>query len=166
MADEFDDAPRRRDGSAAFEEEFLKRVQDFEDAPKVEPFALLQRAGLELPSPDAIDDGRLATVLRDTIDAMADHGLFLYSTNHLSDRELYARLWHTSLRDPMEWDGDDRAMWFIDLIGTGSEEDVLLNLKYYADENERRDWAEEWPDFTMPDHEDPPYDRDRFLPRP
>jgi hypothetical protein len=39
-------------------------------------------------------------------------------------------------------------------------------MKYYADEQWRRRWQEDFPDFTMPDHEDPPYDRDRLLPQP
>jgi hypothetical protein len=39
-------------------------------------------------------------------------------------------------------------------------------MKYYADEEWRRQFQEEFPDFQMPEHEDPPYDRDRLLPQP
>jgi len=39
-------------------------------------------------------------------------------------------------------------------------------MRYYADEEWRRRFQEEFPDFVMPEHEDPPYDRDRLLPHP
>jgi hypothetical protein len=28
-----------------------------------------------------------------------------------------------------------------------------------------RQWAHDWPDDPVPEHEDPPFDRDRFLPQ-
>lgn len=37
-------------------------------------------------------------------------------------------------------------------------------MKYYADEETRRQWKNDFPDYEMPEHEDPPYDRDRLLP--
>jgi hypothetical protein len=53
----------------------------------------------------------------------------------------------------------------IDLTGSGSDEDNHVYLRYYADEKYRRDWANDWPDDTVPEHEDPPFDRDRYLPQ-
>ena len=55
--------------------------------------------------------------------------------------------------------------YMIDLTGRGSDEDNQIYLKYYADEEHRRQWAHDWPDDPLPDHEDPPFDRDRFLPQ-
>ena len=37
---------------------------------------------------------------------------------------------------------------------------------YYADEEDRRMWAQEWPDYPMPDTAELPFDRDRHLPEP
>jgi hypothetical protein len=42
---------------------------------------------------------------------------------------------------------------------------VRRPLKYYADEDARRDWLKDFPDYDMPVHENPPYDRDRDLPQ-
>jgi hypothetical protein len=52
----------------------------------------------------------------------------------------------------------------IDLIGSGSEEDIQLGLRYYDSEQQRQRWAKDFPDDVIPPHEDPPYDRDRRLP--
>lgn len=53
----------------------------------------------------------------------------------------------------------------IDILGGCSDEDILLQMKYYADDEEREEWAKDFPDFEMPAKEELPYDRDRFLPR-
>jgi hypothetical protein len=55
--------------------------------------------------------------------------------------------------------------YIIDLTSSGSDEDNQIYLKYYADEEHRNQWALDWPDDPMPDHENPPYDRDRTLPQ-
>lgn len=52
-----------------------------------------------------------------------------------------------------------------DLVSSGSDEDTQAWLKYYADEDTRRQWAKDFPDDILPPHEDPPYDRDRHLPQ-
>jgi hypothetical protein len=38
-------------------------------------------------------------------------------------------------------------------------------LKYYADERCRQQWLVDYPDYVMPAHEDPPFDRDSLLPQ-
>ena len=61
---------------------------------------------------------------------------------------------------------DEDSACHMSPLGGCSEEDIHLYLKYYADEQWRRDWQEEYPEEILPDHEEPPYDRDRLLPQP
>jgi hypothetical protein len=104
--------------------------------------------------------------LWEVIRGLAMLRMFLYSTDHLGDRELYEELWHKVLREegptmPI----DEDSAWHIDLVGSGSEEDMeIYLLRYYADDQTRQDWAKEFPDDAMPVHETPPHDRDRHLP--
>ncbi len=147
------------------QEHFWKRVLAFEDVPELIPFDVLVNSGVALPAPDAMDDAQLTTKLWDVIHAMADLGMVLESTDHLSDRELYTRLWRDILREPTALDLEDSAgTWHVDLIGSGSDEDRLAYLKYYADDDSRRQWSQDWPDDPMPDREPRPFDRDRHLP--
>ena len=56
---------------------------------------------------------------------MARLGRYLSSTDHLSDRELYERLWTDILREPTSVCPDDPSMsCHIDLLGGCSDEDL------------------------------------------
>jgi hypothetical protein len=147
-------------------EAFWRRVVDYEKAPLTCDFDRLIEAGVNLPEPDALTDAALTAKLWEVIERLAEMHVFLSSTNHLSDRELYTELWSDSLRElnpamPFEEYGNCH----LDILGGCSEEDMYLYYKYYADEENRRDWQQRWPDDEMPPHEDPPYDRDRRLPK-
>ena len=52
------------------------------------------------------------------------------------------------------------------MVGSGSEEDMELYHRYYADDEARAAWARSFPDDVIPPKEKPPYDRDRLLPKP
>lgn len=118
-----------------------------------------------MPAPKTMDDEILTGKLWEVIEALARMRVFVERTNHLSDRELYALLWSDELREEIPLMPFDKySAWHIDLIGSGSDEHIDLWMKYYADEKTRRQWMKDWPDYEMPEHEDPPYDRDRRLP--
>ena len=148
------------------EEQFWRHVVAFEQADPVVLSDLLQQRGVVLPAPDELDDAQLTDKLWEVIHALAELGTFLHSTDHLSDRDLYAYLWRESLREPtvVMPDNPDFA-YHIDIIGSGSDEDNFLWLKHYADEETRRRWAADWPGDPLPEHEPPPFDRDRHLPQ-
>lgn len=155
------------DCSAETEEAFWKYVVDYEEAPWTTHFQQLENAGVSLPAPDSLKDDELTAKLWELIQKLALLHVFIEQTDHLSDRELYTHLWTNSLREetkalPMTGD----ASCHIQILGGCSEEDNLLYLKYYADDDFRRHWHQDFPSDPMPSHEDPPYDRDRLLPKP
>jgi len=146
------------------EEDFLKGVIAYESAPSTTHYRQLEEAGIEMPDPATMDDAKLTAKLWEVIEALARKRVFIESTNHLNDRELYTLLWGEELREDVpDMVFDEYSAWHIDLIGSGSDEDTYLWMKYYADEETRRQWMKDWPDYEMPDHEDPPYDRDGRL---
>jgi hypothetical protein len=147
------------------EESFLEHILIVEGVGAQPLFDLLEREGIELPRPNDLDDAQLEAKLWEIINSMARLGCYLSSTDHLSDRQLYEVLWMDILREPASvCPNNDRAAWFMDILGGCSEEDLQLRLKYYADEDERMHWADEFPEDIIPPHEPLPYDRDRHLP--
>jgi hypothetical protein len=56
------------------------------------------------------------------------------------------------------------SAWHIDLLDGGSEEDNLLYLRFYSDEETRQQWAQDWSGDILPASETPPYGRDPHLP--
>jgi len=151
---------------ADMEEEFLRHVLEYETAEQISLLRLLENAGLEVPAPETLDDDTLKIKLKEIIDRMASVGAYVLHTNHLSDRDLYDYLYHDALREEtVLFPENPSYAYIIDLTGSGGEDDNATYLKYYADEEYRRQWAHDWPDDPIPEHEEPPFDRDRFLPQ-
>jgi hypothetical protein len=151
---------------ADMEEEFLRHVLEYETAQPISLFMMLENSGVEIPSPSEISDSDLWPKLKEMIEAMASLGAYLLHTNHLADRQLYEYLFTDGLReDAVLFPENPSYAYMIDLTGSGSEEDNQTYLKYYADDEHRKQWAQDWPDDPIPDHEDPPFDRDRHLPQ-
>ena len=149
------------------EEAFWKHVVEYEEAGWTTNFQQLEDAGVSLPRPESLSDEELTAKLWDLIQKLALLHVFIEQTDHLSDRELYTHLWTDSLRE------ETKAMplaanfiCHIQLLSGGSDEDNQLYLKYYADEDWRLRWEKDFPGDPIPAHEDPPYDRDRLLPKP
>lgn len=148
------------------EEEFLKHILAFETAEEMSLMEWLTNAGLEVPAPEELDDAELEEKLWQVINRMASLGAYLHHTNHLSNRELYSYLYRDGLREPtVLFPENPGFVYGIDLVGSGSEEDTELYMRYYADEDYRSQWVKDFPDYVLPPHEDPPYDRDEHLPK-
>jgi hypothetical protein len=149
------------------EEAFWNYVVEYEEAPWTTNFQQLEDAGVSLPAPDSLKNEELTAKLWEVIQKLALLHVFIEQTDHVSDRELYTHLWTHSLREetkvlPLA----ANCMCHIQLLGGCSEEDMQLYLKYYADDDFRRHWEKDWPKDPIPAHDDPPYDRDRLLPKP
>lgn len=151
---------------ADLEEHFLRQVLEYEKAKPITLLQLLNNAGLAVPPPNSLDDTEISTKLWEVIQRMASFGAYLLNTNHLSDPVLYKYLYNEWLReDVMLFPENPAYAYVIDLTGGGSDEDMQTFLKYYADQGYRQRWARDWPNDPMPEHEDPPFDRDRHLPK-
>jgi hypothetical protein len=146
-------------------EQFWRDVLAFEEGPFTTEFERLKQAGVVLPDPQWLDDGAVAAKLREVIAALARLRVTLHQTDHLSDRELYAQLWQTVLHEAIP-SAESGGVWHIDMLGSGSEEETRMYLRFYAPEEFRRRWQRDFPDFDMPPRERPPFDRDRHLPQP
>lgn len=146
--------------------QFHKYVSEFESREDSLLFDLMPKAGVSLPAPGELDEAQLSTKLWEVIHSLAVYRVFLHNTDHLSDRDLYTYLWEDQLREPMTLMPENSDFsCHIDVLGSGREEDMKLRLKYYADDLERQQWLEDWPQDPLPESEKPPYDRDRRLPR-
>ena len=147
-------------------ERFWQQVVEFESAPLTTLFQQLLEVGLELPDPETMDDQHITTKMWEVIDALARMRVSLGQTDHLGDRAFYTLLWSDVFHQEMPLlPIDPRSAWHFDLLSGGGEEETRIYLKHYADDSERTHWLVDFPDYEMPPHEDPPFDRDRFLPQ-
>jgi hypothetical protein len=144
-------------------ERFWDRVVNYETAPRTTNFQQLIEAGIELPEPDSLNDEQLTAKMWEVIHALARIDVFIHFTDHLSDRELYGDLWGRVLREEVPDLPHGGWSEHVDLLNS-TDPTHHIYLKYYANENVRRDWLVDFPDYDMPAHEDPPYDRDSRLP--
>lgn len=146
--------------------EYARKMDLFMDGPTTTYFEQLREAGIQLPEPDSVSDTDIRTTLWEVIAGLEKLRVFLERTNHLGDRELYARLWQEALREETPAIDEIGFNSNLDLAPIGDEAETVLWLKYYADETDRETWLTEFPGDKMPAHEDPPFTRDDVLPGP
>lgn len=148
------------------EEAFLENVLAFENAPKTTYAKVLITSGISLTAPDSLDERALEAKLCEVVQGLAQHRTYLAHTDHLSDAQLYGILWEKLLNlDTADVPLDPDAAVIIDALGSGSQEDLILYLRYYASEEDRLAWGGQL-ESELPAQESPPYDRDQFLPKP
>ena len=146
----------------SFEKPEQRIADPFENVSWVAARSLLAREGFEPEQPEDLDDLRIRGRLWELIYAMAGRGFYLACTDHLSDAELLHWLHEQWLDENaadlpagQEWNARVSPVTF-----ASEEEGTRIWLRYYADEEERQQFSAE----LLPPHEDPQYDRDRFLP--
>jgi hypothetical protein len=153
------------DMDPSLREEFWRHVVEFGTAGMTDLVKELKAIGVDVPDPDGLNDDALHSALWATIEALGRMHVYLDQTDHLCDRELYMLLWGELLPEEMPaFEHNDGSAWHLDILGGCSEEDIALYLKHYADQATRQHWRSSFPDYDLPDHADPPYDRDRYLP--
>ncbi len=145
----------------------LERLDAFLDGtePGERPLDVLAARGIDVPDEATLDDAALHDRLWIVIDGMAEIGMLLDSTDHLSDRELYRWLATDVLIQETYLSDDANGAWHMSPIGGFSEEDIAIYLRYYADEEDRQIMKSDVDTLVLPPREKRPYDRDRFLPQ-
>jgi hypothetical protein len=148
-------------------DEYARKMDLFMDGPTTTYFHQLLDAGIELPEPDSVADSEIRTKLWEVVAALEKLRAFLERTNHLNDRELYAKLWSEVLRGETPAIDEIGFTAHLDLIHAGEDDaDTQLYLKYYADDADRERWQADYPTDNMPAREAPPFSRDDVLPGP
>ena len=156
---------------AEIAEQFMHRVIQIEtqhkNAKRTTLWKKLSCLGLDLLPPEQLDDSSLGVKLQELVNHLAGIRRFLEHTDHLSDRELYKKLYLEILPKKIEdapYSANDWIM--ISTISGNSREERHIHLLYYASEEERINWAKDNPAEELPSLQAPPYDRDRYLPGP
>jgi len=147
--------------SLELEEIFLERVCEFEKAELDTNFNRLVQRGVEMVPPAELDDSDLHAKFEEVLQTLGEMRCFLHDTDHLSDRELYTWL-REETPDMTKLDG----AWHTSPVGSCTDEDIAVHLKYYANKKERLRWKKEFPNDPLPLHCPLPYNRDKNLPRP
>lgn len=137
-----------------------------EDCGSCSPRAIFTRFGYATLPPAELDDRQLPGRLWELLYAAAARRFFFCFTNHLSDRDLYTLLWEQWLDEPtadIPLEAETNTTTFVSEFNAGGLTHEEIRLRYYAEEADRTPLA---PGEIVPPHEDPPFDRDRFLPTP
>ena len=144
-------------------------IDPVEDCPWRSRREILARSGYAPLPPNELDDRQLPGRLWDLLYAAAAGRFFLAHTDPLDDRSVYRLLWEQWLDEPtadIPPEAETNTTTIISEFNAGGMTHEEIWLRYYADEADQKLWHSTDPDFVFPPHEDPPCDRDRFLPTP
>jgi hypothetical protein len=150
------------------QEAFWRRVVECAESPLTTHAKVLEKSGFVLTPPDQLSDEELTRKLWQLIVRLAEMNCYLSHTDHLSDRELYEQLVEETLQEEVEealLRPQPGACYHYDLIGSGSEEDIQIMLRFYSTKEEREQWHLDFPDDLIPPMSMAPYNRDRLLPK-
>ena len=144
-------------------------VDPVEDCPWRSRREILARYGYAPLPPSELDDRQLPGRLWEWLYAAAARRFFFCSSDHLSDREVYTLLWEEWLDHPtadIPPEAETNTTTIISEFNARGMTHEEIWLRYYADEADHALCHSTEPEFVFPPHQDPPYDRDRFLPVP
>ena len=148
---------------------YLKKLDQWEDGYGTTSAKQLIAQGISLPDPETLTDTDLTAKLSEVISGLAKVNTYIDSTDHMTDRELYTRLWTDTLNQitiDLSDEANGSCASMID-FACGDEDDTIAHLRYSASIHERAEWKLDFPDDPIPAHEpNKPADRDRFLPKP
>ncbi len=138
------------------ENEFLASMLAWERAPAL-PISQWFEPELILPQPEELSDEALHKTLWETIEKLFTKRILLDFTDHLSDRALYCLICRDILQTQEKKVDAPKNYLHWDCSDAGSDNDVWL--RYYASDDDRQAWADDFPE-PLPPREAPPYRRD------
>lgn len=157
------------DAEIAAQKEQLRPAEMAEKQPAEDwqrPVDKMRRAGLTCLPPPELTNETLGAKLWELLHNLALQGFYVSHTDHLSDREVYGELWTHGLRDEALLPGKCKnGGWFHDFLGSWTDADMELWLRYYATDEERTKHAKEYPEDKIPSKEKPLFNRDWRLPK-
>jgi hypothetical protein len=143
--------------------EFLQRVLATETGPYISNREWLEREGSVFVPLAELPAGSIGVELMRLVNALARARVFINYTDHLSDEELYERLWDEVLPDELPDLPRTEAEGFHWDFSGGGETNAWLT--YYASDEERERWRTEFPEVVIPPRCRPPHARDHLLPK-
>lgn len=152
--DEAVDLVSIRNMSLAEENEFLESILAWERAPTL-PISQWFEPELKLPKPEALTDEEVHVLLWQTIHQLYSQRIVLALTDHLSDRQLYCLIVRDILPAYEKRIAEHRNFLHWHCL---HDNDMEGWLKYYATDDERRQWMDE-NDSPLPPKQEPPFPR-------
>jgi len=146
------------------EESFWKHVVNYEEAPWTTPFHQLEKADVSLPSPDSLIDQELTTKLWEVIHKR--YFEYLSSRQIISATASCLRIFGPTPcgRKPRCYRRLPIRRGISKCSAAAARKMIGSTSRIYADDDWH--WHKNFPDDPIPPHEDPPFDRDRVLPKP
>ena len=132
------------------------------------PAAVLQSTGYTPVPPDELTAETTAPYLWELLHHLALRNFFVTHTDHLSDTDLYAELWHKALREEslLPAERTRTGYWMHDILGSYGTDECNLHLALYATDAERTRHTEQFPNWPLPEKRERLTRRDWRLPRP
>jgi hypothetical protein len=130
----------------ALKESFLEHVLEFENAEHKPMREWLEQSGFDT-----------SAGLPDLLEQLALLGIAVEWADHLSDEELHRKL--------IERFDDEIALipgsvLHLEMLASGDDEDDRTWLSYYASDEDRAQWKEQFPDEELPPKKEPLYRRE------
>ncbi len=141
--------------STRSENEYLRSILAWEQAP-ILPISQWFDPEFVLPSHDALTDAELGRRLRETLQQLYDRNIILDFTGHLSDRQLYCLIARDILPEKEKRVAIANTFLHWQCIDPIVEEENWL--RYYADDEERRQWQIET-ELPLPPVDELPFPR-------
>jgi hypothetical protein len=137
----------------------MELLEDFFDGKiQMTAYRELEKRGCAPPMAEDLTDDDVKRELTNLIWNLADLGVYVESIDHLDDRAAYVDLLSFCDEPNMFFPDNKSFAHHYSPIGAGTDEDMELYLRYYADDETRESWRKEWGD-PLPPSELPPYPR-------